>query len=293
MTHSAEAQTQRNRAIRKVLWLILFANWAVAGLKLSLGLFTDSAAMTADGLHSFIDGGSNIIGLVAMYYAAQPADDEHPYGHHKFEALASLGIGVMIGIGAIELGRMAFSAIIDDVHPSVGPASIAAMVGTLVVNLVVTRVEAAHGKKLNSALLLADAAHTMSDVYVSLAVIISLALAWAGLHRVDGIVALLVLVFVCHTGWKIIRQSVGILADSARVDPAKVRELLKEVPQVVAASAIRSRGLEGSVYVDLIIHVDPSLDLKTAHHVADAVEVRLTRAFPDVVDVVVHVEPAD
>lgn len=291
MTPADEVHLARNRSVRKVLWAILVANWAVAGLKLGIGLFAHSAAVTADGFHSLIDGGSNVIGLVAMHFAGQPADDEHPYGHHKFEALASLAIGVMIGMGVLELGRMAFNAIVNDVHPSVGPLSIAVMVTTLVVNLFVTRIEAAQGKKLKSALLLADASHTMSDVYVTLAVITSLVLTWLGVGRADGVVALLVLVFVAYTGWQIIRQSVGILADSARVDPAKVRELLKAVPEVRGARAIRSRGLEGSVYVDLVIHVDPTLDLLTAHHVADAVETRITGAFPEVVDVVVHVEP--
>lgn len=281
----------RAAAIRRVLWAILAANWAVAGLKLAIGLSSHSTAVTADGLHSFIDGGSNVIALIAMHFAGQPADAEHPYGHHKFEALASLAIGVMIGMGVLELGRMAFDAIVHDVHPEVGPLSIAVMVATLVVNVVVTRVEKAQGQKLKSALLLADASHTMSDVYVTLAVIGSLILGWAGVGRVDGVVALLVLGFVAYTGLQIIRQSVGILADSARVEPEKVREVLRALPQVLGAHAIRSRGLEGSVYVDLVIHVDPTLDLRAAHHIADEVEALLTRSFPEVVDVIVHVEP--
>ncbi len=294
MTESTphEKLVVRHAAVRSVLWWILLANWAVAVLKLALGLYANSTAMTADGLHSFIDGASNIVGLVAMHYAAQPADEDHPYGHQKYEALASLAIGVMIGMGVLELGRMAFNAIINDVHPAVGPLQIAVMVGTLLVNLAVTRYESARGRELHSALLLADASHTMSDVYVTLAVILSLGLTWLGVGRADGVVALGVLVFVAYTGWQIIRQSVGILADSVRVNPAKVRDLLAQVPGLKAAQAIRSRGLEGSVYVDLVIHVDPAITVKLAHDVADDVEARIMAAYPEVVDVVVHVEPA-
>jgi cation diffusion facilitator family transporter len=287
-----EKLAERHKAVRRVLWWILVANWAVAALKLTLGLLANSTAMTADGLHSFIDGGSNIIGLVAMHFASQPADEGHPYGHQKFEALASLAIGVMIGMGVLELGKMAFNAIVHDTHPVVGPLQIAVMTGTLVVNLFVTRIERAQGRKLNSALLLADASHTLSDVFVTLAVIASLLLTWFGVGRADGVVALAVLVFVAYTGWRIIRQAVGILADSARVNPEKVRELLTQVPLVKGIDSIRSRGLEGSVYVDLVIFVDPSLDLRTAHGVADEVEHRITVNFPEVIDVVVHVEPA-
>jgi cation diffusion facilitator family transporter len=126
-----ERALRRNRAIRRVLFGILLANWAVAGLKLVFGILIGSAAMTADGTHSFIDGANNIIGLVAMHFAAQPADTDHPYGHQKFEALAALAIGALIGMAAIELGRSAVHAIVHDVAPEVSNESIALMVGTL------------------------------------------------------------------------------------------------------------------------------------------------------------------
>lgn len=275
-----------------MLWLILGANWLVAGLKLAYGLIAGSASMTADGLHSFIDGASNIIGLVALRYAAAPADDGHPYGHQKFETLASLAIGVMIGIGVLELGRMAFGALVNDQHPNVGIESFVVMVGTLVVNLGVTRYESAQGKKLKSALLTADASHTMSDVWVTLAVLASLVFAKFGWGRADGVVALGVLVLVAHTGWQIIRQAVGILADSVRVDPIKVREVLATIPGVAGSRAIRSRGLEGNVSIDLVIFVEPTLQLHDAHVIADAVETKLMQTFPEVQEVLVHVEPA-
>lgn len=282
---------ERHASVKKVLWWILGANWAVASAKLVLGVIAGSTAMTADGMHSFIDGASNIIGLVAMHFASQPADEEHPYGHQKFEALASLAIGVMIGMGVLELGRMAFNALIHGTHPEVGPLQIAVMVATLVINLIVTRVEAAQGRKLKSSLLLADATHTMSDVFVTLAVIISLVLSFVGINRVDGVVALGVLGFVAWTGWGIVRQSVGILADSSRIEPDKVRALLGAITEIRQVRSVRSRGLDGAAYVDLIIHVAPELSVKAAHEVTDRVEAEIKQAWPEVIDVVVHVEP--
>ncbi len=282
---------QRHASVKKVLWWILGANWLVAVAKLVLGLIAGSTAMTADGMHSFIDGASNIIGLVAMHFASQPADAEHPYGHQKFEALASLAIGVMIGMGVLELGRMAFNSLLHGTHPQVGVLQIVVMVTTLVVNLVVTRIEAAQGRKLKSSLLLADAAHTLSDVFVTIAVIVSLGLTLLGVNRVDGIVALGVLGFVAYTGWRIIRQSVGILADSSRIEPEKVRALLEAITEIREVRSVRSRGLEGAAYVDLIIHVDPHLSVKSAHEVTNRVEEDIKRTWPEVIDVVVHVEP--
>ncbi len=285
------ASAARSRLIRRVLWAILIANWAVAAAKVAVGLIAGSTAMTADGLHSFIDGANNVIGLVAMHYASQPADVDHPYGHQKFEALASLAIGVMIGMGVLELGRMAFDAIVRNVHPAVSPLALGTMIATLVINTVVTRVERRYGNRLNSTLLLADAQHTLSDVFVTTSVIGSLLLSRIGVGRADGVVALLVLVFVAFTGWQIVKQAVGILADSARLDPGKVREACAAIPDVVAVRDVRSRGVEGAVYVDLKIDVPPELTIDRAHLASDQVELAITQAFPQVVDVVVHVEP--
>ena len=285
------AHAERNRKVRRVLAAILAANWAVAIAKLSFGLLHHSASVTADGLHSFIDGSSNIIGLVAMTAAARPADEDHPYGHGKFEAIAALGIGAMIGIGMLELGRMALDSLLHDRHPQVTPTMAAVMGVTLVVNLAVTRVERSYGEKLKSTLLLADANHTLSDVFVTLAVLVSLGLVWLGYPRADGVIALVVMVFVAWVAYGIVRQAVGILSDSARLDVEKVSQLTRSVPGVRSCRDVRSRGMEDSVYVDLKIEVDPNLTTAEAHAVADQVEQQLHTAFPQVVDVVVHVEP--
>jgi cation diffusion facilitator family transporter len=253
---------------------------------------SDSAAVTADGVHSFIDGGSNVLGLVAMSVASQPADEDHPYGHGKFEALASLGIGAMIGIAMLELGRMAFDSLLHDRHPEVTPLMAAVMVGTLLINLAVTTIERKQGERLKSPLLLADARHTLSDVGVSLAVLVSIGLVWLGYPKADGIITLGVMVVVARVAWGIVKQAVGILSDTARLDPQKVAGITLEVPGVLSCRDVRSRGMEGTVYVDLKIEVDPQLTTADAHELADAVETRLQAQFPEVVDVVVHVEPA-
>ena len=284
---------ERNRRIRTVLAAILAANWAVALAKVIFGLRSEAAAVTADGLHSFIDGGSNVLGLVAMSVASRPADEDHPYGHGKFEALASLGIGAMIGIAMLELGRMAFDSLLHDRHPEVTPLMVGVMVTTLLINLAVTTLERRQGEKLKSPLLLADARHTLSDVAVSLAVLASLGLVWLGYPKADGLVTLLVMVVVARVGWGIVKQAVGILSDTARLDPLKVEALIRSVPGVLSCRDVRSRGMEGTVYVDLKIEVDPQLTTARAHELADAVEQLIQAQYPEVVDVVVHVEPAD
>jgi cation diffusion facilitator family transporter len=281
------AQQQRNDQVR----VVLGANWAVALAKLGYGLYSHSTAMVADGLHSFIDGGSNVIGLVAMHFASAPADREHPYGHQKFEALAALAIGAMIGIGVLELGKLALDAVLHGSHPDVSLESFVVMIATLIINTFVTRAERRWGQKLGSTLLLADAQHTLSDVWVTLSVLVSLALSGLGLTRADGLVAFGVLGLVGYTGWQIIKQAVGILSDTIQLDPEAVRTVCADIAELRAVTEVRSRGMEGSVYVDLKIEVAPQLTVEKAHAVADQVEARLAQTYPQVVEVFVHVEP--
>ena len=188
---------------------------------------------------------------------------------------------------------MALDSLLHDRHPEVTPLMIGMMVTTLLINLAVTTIERRQGEKLKSPLLLADARHTLSDVAVSLAVLASLGLVWLGYPKADGLVTLVVLVVVARVGWGIVKQAVGILSDTARLDPLKVEALIRTVPGVLSCRDVRSRGMEGTVYVDLKIEVDPQLTTARAHELADAVEQRIQAEHPEVVDVVVHVEPAD
>jgi cation diffusion facilitator family transporter len=289
---AAGSLTDRARQVRRVLWAILAANWIVSLAKLTFGWLAGSAALTADGLHSFVDGGSNVVGLVAMWIASQPPDENHPYGHEKFEALASLAIGAMIGVGMVEMGRSAVQALLSGHAPQVSNLTLGITLFTLAVNLVVTRIETREGNRLNSPLLLADAQHTLSDVFVSIAVVVSLILSRLEVPRADGVVALLVLGFVARAGWRVIRRAVDPLADAVRLDPARVRAVCLEVPQVRDARAVRSRGMEGAVRVDLKVDVEPTRTVAEGHQVANAVEAAIQAAFPEVTEVVVHVEPA-
>lgn len=283
----------RMRTVRRVLLVILVLNWGVALAKVTVGLVGGFAAVTADGLHSFIDGSSNVMGLFAIAIAARPADEDHPYGHGKFEAIAALGIGAMVGVGMLELGRMAFGALVHGSHPQVSSSMVIVLVVTLAVNLTITRVETWYGRKLKSQLLLADAKHTLSDVFVTLSVLASVFLVWAGFPQADGVVALVVLGVVAWVAYGIVRHAIGVLADSVRLSPAAVRAVATSVPGVRSCRNVRSRGLETAVYVDLAIEVDPRCTTSEAHALAHQVEGQLRAAFPHVVDVVVHVEPAE
>ena len=180
------AQPDRYRSIRNVLWAVLALNLSVALAKLVYGIVSHSAAMEADGFHSLFDGASNVIGLVGMWLASRPADAEHPYGHAKFETFAAALIGIMLAFAGYTVGKGAIDSLLGRGLPTeVTTLSFVIMLGTLAVNILVTTWERRAGRRLGSEVLIADAGHTLSDVMVSVGVIISLVIVRLGWEQAD------------------------------------------------------------------------------------------------------------
>ncbi|MFQ5532779.1 MAG: cation diffusion facilitator family transporter, partial [Candidatus Methylomirabilales bacterium] len=277
--------------IRKVLAVTLALNWAVAALKLGYGAWSETLSMLADGFHSALDGSANIIGLIAMTVAVLPADHSHPYGHRKFESFAALGISLLLLLAAYEIMQGAFSRWQAETAPHVTTVSFAVMIVAMAVSLSVSWYEARAGQQLQSEILTADAMHTRSDLYASLAVLASLTAAKAGYPGLDLIAALFIVLLIARSGVRIIGQSLHVLADASRLPPSTVEKVALEVPGVREVHAVRSRGTSDAIYMDLHILVDPTLTVARAHEIAHRVEAFLKEQFPEVADMVVHVEP--
>jgi cation diffusion facilitator family transporter len=230
----------RERDIRRVLWIVLGLNIAVALAKLLYGLFSHSVAMQADGIHSFFDGASNVVGLIGMWFAARPADQSHPYGHGKFETFTAAAIALMLGIAGYTVARGAISSLQGEGVAEVGIGSFAIMIGTLAVNLGVTTWEARAGSRLRSEVLKADSRHTLSDVLVSSGVIVSLILVKVGFQKADGILALLVAVAIAYTAFTIVRGVGRTLGDAARLSATEVAAAAARVDGVVDCHSVRT-----------------------------------------------------
>jgi len=279
--------------IRRVLWVVLLLNVAVALAKFLYGLLSNSVAMQADGIASMFDGVSNVVGLVGMWFAARPADASHPYGHGKFETFTAATIGVMLVAAGYTVGRGALEKLFGHGEPTrVEVASFIVMGCTLGVNLFVTIWESRAGRRLRSEVLVADARHTLSDVAVSSGVIVSLILVKLGWKQADGIVALLVAIVIFRTAIGVIRGVGRTLGDEARLPAAEVEAVVCAVPAVLACHTVRTRGLESQVYVDLHIVVAADETVEGGHAIAHRVEDALRARYRQVVDVVVHIEPA-
>ncbi len=280
------------RPIRRVLLLVLALNLAVALAKLVVGWLTASLSMLADGFHSVTDSASNMVGLVAISYAARPPDEGHPYGHWKFETLAALFIGGLLAMTAWEVLEGCVDRLRHGGAPAVTRLSLAVMGSTLAVNVAVSAYEARRGRALASQILTADAAHTRSDIFASLAVIASLLAARAGWPQLDVVAALLITGAIARAAFQILRESASHLADPAVLPPETVREVALAVPGVVGVHKVRTRRGPDGGHADLHVQVRPDLRLDQAHVIGHMVADRLRQEL-GLRDVVAHVEPPE
>ncbi|MEG0016872.1 MAG: cation diffusion facilitator family transporter [Gordonibacter sp.] len=289
-----DAVSHRTHEIRRVLWIILFLNLAVAAAKYFYGSATGSASMQADGIHSVFDSAGNVVGLVGIAIASRPADESHPYGHAKFETYASLVIGVLLLLAAFEVGSSAIAKLSSGNYTAeVGPLSFIVMIATLAVNLGVTTYERRYAKRLKSEVLAADANHTLSDALVSIGVIVGLVAVALGFPMADPLMALVVTVAILFTAYDVFRHALATLSDRARIPEEDVRTAALTVSGVRGAHQVRTRGTEGEVYVDLHALVAPEMTVGEAHQLADEVERAVEKSFPNVIETLVHIEPDD
>jgi cation diffusion facilitator family transporter len=277
-----------------VLLVTLGLNVAVAGVKIAYGHATHVLSIRADGFHSLTDSSNNLIGLVGVWLASRPADDDHPYGHAKFEVIAAGIVGLSLLGMAVDVAYSSFERLTGAsvLPPAVDVGAFVVLLATLAVNVGVARWEAVRGKALHSPMLISDAAHTRSDVLVTLGVLTTVVLVRFGWALADVVATIGVAGFIAWAGVAVLRQNLGYLADSATLDPTLVERVACGVPGVAGAHKIRTRGMPGSIYVDLHIQVAPTLTVVEGHRVTHWVIDAIKAEFPGVRDVLVHTEPA-
>ena len=283
--------TERHRSVVRVLRRVLTLNLLVAIAKIALGYFSGAVSILSDGFHSLADASSNVVALVGVSAAQRPADEDHPYGHRKYETMASVGILMFMLLVLSEVARNAIVQLRAPRMPSVLPVGMLTMVVTLAINVFVVRYELRAGARLRSELLGADARHTQSDVWTTLAVMAALAGVWLGYPILDPLAGLVVSVFIGYACWQIAREASGVLADHVVLAEDEIRLVVESVPGVIGSEKIRTRGTADTVFVDLHLWVDPGTPLGEAHALSHVVKDRLMRRFPEIVDVVIHIEP--
>ncbi len=281
--------------VRKVLWVTLGLNLTVALAKIIIGLVSGALSVTADGFHSIIDASSNVIALVANRIAERPPDADHPYGHRRFETIASLGIGGFLILTAWEITTVALERLGGSSEkPHITPLTFAVMIGTLAINLFVTIYENREGKRLRSELLTADAAHTRSDVWVTISVLVSMILvslfAWTW---VDTVAALVIVVLILRAAWGVLRQTGSVLVDTAPYAPEQLIAWTEALPSVKHVVRARSRGPADAAQIDIDVQVAPETTADHTEAIANAIRDELNQHIEGVAEVEVHFVPVE
>ena len=280
--------------IRWVLIIVLVLNWAVAAAKMIVGFLTRCQSMTADGFHSLSDGTSNIIGLIGIALSFRPVDEDHPYGHKKYETFFSLGIAALLMLVAFNLIRESFGKLFHPTVPQVDLRSFIVMIVTMVVNTLVMKYEYKQGKDLRSDMLVADSMHTRADIYTSFAVIVALIGIKLGFPIVDPIATFVISLFIGYAAFEIIKDASKILCDTVAImDSDKISAIVMGVRGVKACHKIRTRGRPDDICIDLHVQVDSAMHIDEAHKVSYAVEEELKRNIPEATDDLVHIEPKE
>jgi cation diffusion facilitator family transporter len=278
--------------VTRVLVLVLFLNLGVAIAKIAFGYASGAISILSDGFHSLTDAASNVAGLIGVRAAQQPPDEDHPYGHRKYETVAAAAVTVFLLLLVIEVLRNAFNHLTGRSLPhEISTASFVVMLVTVAVNLAVVAYESREAERLGSEVLMADAMQTRGDVWSSLTVIGALVGARLGVPILDPLAALVVAGFIAYAGYQVARTTTGILSDRIVISDADLERVVMSVPGVLGCEKIRTRGSADHVFLDLHVWMPSDMRLTEAHDLSHVVKDRLMARYPQIADAVIHIEP--
>lgn len=265
-------------------------------IKIGFGVLGHSAALIADGIHSLSDLLSDLLVITAVRLGSREADYEHPYGHRRFETIATVILGVsLIAIG----GLIAWSVMNRMAHPEHLPVPNIIGLGIAAVSILVNEWLYHYTKRIarqtRSKLLLANAWHQRSDAISSLVVLFGIAAVMLGYPFADAIAAVVVALMIAKIGLNLVLESIKELVDTSLPPKlvAEIRAAIMSIDGVEGIHLLRTRYMGEDALIDAHIVVDPRITVSEGHSIGDTVRDELIARFDDVMDVLVHVDPED
>lgn len=260
------------------------------------GVYANSQALIADGVHSFSDLATDAIVLYAMKHSAREADEAHPYGHGRIETLATVLLGIALIAVAIGIALDATDRLFHT-ERLLQPGTLALLIAVLsvVAKEVVYHYSMILARKYRSNLLKANAWHSRSDAISSVIVVVGVLGSMAGLTYLDAIAAVGVALMIAKIGWDLSVHSLRELIDTG-LDPDRVEAIRKTilgVDGVKSLHVLRTRRMGGDALVDVHIQVNPRLSVSEGHHISETVRGRVIKEVDEVTDVMVHIDPED
>lgn len=289
----------RERIANKLAFVGIAGNVVLSALKLLAGVLGSSAAMISDAVHSLSDVAATAIAYAGARIAGKSPDTNHPYGHERFECLASVVLGIILACTGIGIGYAGISSIwayvngaADIAIPSLLPA-VAALV-SIVAKEAMARYTLHWARVAKSDAFKADAQHHRSDALSSVGALIGIGASMLGFPLGDPLASVVICLLILHMAYEVLSEAVDKMMDSScdQQTEEALERCISAAPGVVRLDMLRTRKFGSRVFVDAEIAVDRELSLVAAHDVAENTHDRIERCFPDVKHIMIHVNPA-
>lgn len=293
---SQDIQQQQTRAAHKVTLIGAALDGVLGIAKIIVGWISNSHALIADGIHSLSDLLTDALVIVVTHYGRQEPDEDHPYGHARFETMGTLVLGSLLIAVA---GAIAYDSLIrlwqgDNLAIPGWPALVVAAASILGKEWIfhyTMRI----ARKIRSDLLKANAWHSRSDALSSIVVFVGIGGTMLGIQWLDQVAALVVGLMVAHIGWKLMSDSIKELVDTALPED-ETRQMLQQAESIGCVRAIhslRTRKMGAQVFLDIHIEVNPRISVSEGHQIGVQVTQLIRDQYPEVADVTFHIDAED
>jgi cation diffusion facilitator family transporter len=296
MSADQEPSAQRRHAVTRTAIVGAIVNLLLSIIKIIAGVLGHSQALVADGVHSLSDLLSDLLVLIAGRRANQGPDRDHPYGHARYETVATLMLGLLLIAVAVGIAWDAGHRLFDPaalLQPE--PLTLIAALASILVKEWLYWWTLGYAKRVKSDLLRANAWHHRTDAVSSVVVLVGIAGTMAGLSYLDAIAAVVVGIMIAKIGWDLGWEAINELVDTGLASErlAAVAQTIRSVGGVRDIHMLRTRRYAGQVSADVHVLVDPLVSVSEGHMISLLVEHRLKREIDEITDVTVHIDPED
>lgn len=282
----------------KVSVVGMIANILLTAFKFAAGIIANSGAMTSDAVHSASDVFGGLIVIIGVRFSSKESDRDHPYGHERFECVASLILAAALFITGVAIGFGALKKIITGEYREIeikGQLALIAAITSIVVKEAMFWYTKINAKRIDSSALSAEAWHHRSDALSSVGALIGICGSQFGLPILEPIASIVICLFIIKVAFDISKDSIDRMVDHScdRELEENIRECAANVEGVLSIDLLKTRVFGTKIYVEIEIGADSTLPLSEAHRIADDVHNSVEREFPQVKHIMVHVNPKE
>ena len=287
--------SSKQKTAKKSTLVSVVVNIILATIQIIVGFLSHSSALIADGIHSVTDLISDFVVLFANHHSSKSADEDHNYGHQRFENAASLFLGLsLLGVGLMMMWNAGYKIIFTPQNPPVQIHALWVALCALAIKEILFRYMLAVATKVRSSMLVANAWHARSDAASSLLVAVGIIGSLMGHPVFDIVGALIVGLIIVKTGFTFSWNALHDLMDRATSseETAKIREIIISCSYVKGCHNLRTRKMGDAIFVDVHIELDGDMSVRQSHDIAKKIRENVSEHLP-VFDMMIHIDPFD